>query len=127
LEFIKIKALIFDFDGVFTNNKVLVSETGKETVICNRSDGIGIEMLKKINIPMKIISSEPNKVVYKRAQKLKLPVAYNVKNKLSEMNSFLTLNNINIASTAYLGNDINDLDCMLEVGFPISVSDANKK
>ena len=50
-----IKAVVFDFDGVFTDNSVIISEDGKESVQCNRSDGIGLEMLRKLGIPMKII------------------------------------------------------------------------
>ena len=66
----KIKAIVFDFDGVFTNNRVIVSEDGKESVICNRSDGIGLEMLRSLGIPMTIISTEKNPVVAQRATKL---------------------------------------------------------
>ena len=64
MDFNKIKAVVFDFDGVFTDNRVIISEEGKESVICNRSDGIGLEMLRKIGIPMKIIS--PEKSVYEK-------------------------------------------------------------
>ena len=81
MNFNKVKAVVFDFDGVFTNNKVIVSEEGRESVICNRSDGIGIEKLRKLNIPMIIISTEQNPVVSMRADKLKLPVKHGVKNK----------------------------------------------
>ena len=45
--FRKIKLLICDFDGVMADNRVLVSKEGKEFVFCNKSDGLGIEMLKK--------------------------------------------------------------------------------
>ena len=47
LDFKKIKLIVSDFDGVFTDNKVLVDENGKESVFCNRGDGLGIELLKK--------------------------------------------------------------------------------
>ena len=49
-EFQKIKFLVLDFDGVMTDNRVLVSEDGKESVFCNRSDGLGMEMLKNKSI-----------------------------------------------------------------------------
>ena len=41
-----IKAIAFDFDGVFTDDRVLVSETGEEHVFCSRSDGLGIGMFQ---------------------------------------------------------------------------------
>ena len=47
MDFQKIKLLVLDFDGVMTDNRVLVSEDGKESVFCDRGDGFGIEMLKK--------------------------------------------------------------------------------
>ena len=80
----KIQAVVFDFDGVFTNNRVIVREDGNESVICNRSDGLGIERLRKLNIPMVIISTEQNPVVSMRAKKLKLPEKHGVKNKKIE-------------------------------------------
>ena len=122
-----IKALVFDFDGVFTDNRVIISDTGEEFVICNRSDGIGLKMLKELKIPMKIISSEKNKVVSHRAKKLKLPVVHGVSNKLGELKLFSKHIKIDFKNFAYVGNDINDLDCMKAVGFPVAVNDAFKE
>ena len=124
LNFKKIKALVFDFDGVFTNNRVVVSEDGKESVICNRSDGIGIERLRKLNIPMVIISTEQNPVVSMRAKKLKLPVKHGVKNKKIELKKFASSVNVKLKNIVFIGNDINDLECMNSVGFPVAVADA---
>jgi 3-deoxy-D-manno-octulosonate 8-phosphate phosphatase (KDO 8-P phosphatase) len=53
-----IKLVVFDFDGVFTDNKVHISENGTESVSCFRSDGWGLDMLRNLNIKMAIISSE---------------------------------------------------------------------
>jgi len=119
-----IKAVVFDFDGVFTDNTVIISEDGKEFVQCNRSDGIGLEMLRKLGIPMKIISSEKNPVVSVRAKKLKLDVVYGVEDKLIELEKFSLSTNISLKEIAYLGNDINDAACMKRVYFPIAVNDA---
>jgi len=124
LEFKEIKALVFDFDGVFTDNRVIVSENGKESVICNRSDGIGLEMLRTLGIPMTIISTEMNPVVAIRAKKLKISVAYGVKNKIEELNFFSKAVNIDFENIAFIGNDINDSKSMEKVGFPIAVADA---
>ena len=77
----KVKLAIFDFDGVFTNNKVLVSENGVESVICCRSDGIGLSRLNKLGIKSYVISSETNAVVKVRCKKLKIPVIQGVENK----------------------------------------------
>ena len=85
MNFKNIKAIVFDFDGVFTDNRVIVSENGKESVICNRADGLGLEMLRILDIPMTIISTEKNLVVSSRAKKLKIPVVHGVKNKIKEI------------------------------------------
>jgi 3-deoxy-D-manno-octulosonate 8-phosphate phosphatase (KDO 8-P phosphatase) len=124
LNFNKIKAVIFDFDGVFTDNRVIVSEDGKESVQCNRADGIGLGMLRKLNIPMTIISTEKNPVVSMRAKKLELSVSYGIANKLKELMQFSDLENVDLDDIAFVGNDINDLDCMRKVGYPVAVFDA---
>ena len=46
-----IRAVVFDFDGVMTDNSVIVDENGKESVVCNRSDGLGVGRLKAAGIP----------------------------------------------------------------------------
>ena len=79
----EISLVIFDFDGVLTNNSVYVDENGKETVRCSRADGIGFDAMRKMNIKSYIISSEKNQVVSSRAKKLKVPTFQGVKNKWS--------------------------------------------
>ena len=69
----KIAALVMDFDGVFTDNHVVVFQDGREAVICDRGDGWGIGKLKKTGLPVLILSTETNPVVQARANKLGLP------------------------------------------------------
>ena len=61
-----LKYVAFDFDGVFTDNTVLVDEFGSEFVRCSRFDGLGLDKLRNLNIEMSIISSEKNPLVLKR-------------------------------------------------------------
>ena len=74
-------ALIFDFDGVLTDNKVYLDQKGNEIVCCNRADGMAFIILKKIKKATYIISTEKNKVVAARAKKLKTPVLHGIQNK----------------------------------------------
>ena len=74
-------ALIFDFDGVLTDNRVHLDQNGKEWVSCNRSDGLAFIILEKIKKPTYIISTEKNKVVVARAKKLKTPLLFGIKDK----------------------------------------------
>jgi 3-deoxy-D-manno-octulosonate 8-phosphate phosphatase (KDO 8-P phosphatase) len=119
--------VVFDFDGVFTDNTVYIFEDGRESVVCNRADGIGIEILRKLKIPMKIISTEQNSVVIERAKKLNLSVINNVSNKRNELEKFSKLVGVGVEYIAFVGNDINDEECMKNVGFPIAVNDAVEK
>lgn len=116
--------VVFDFDGVFTNNKVIVSQNGDESVICDRSDGIGLALLRSIGLKMLILSTETNPVVSKRAEKLKLACYQGVENKLDSLNTIADEYQIPLEKIAFVGNDINDLDCLKVVGLPVVVADA---
>jgi len=119
-----VKIVIFDFDGVFTNNQVIVSQKGDESVLCNRSDGLGLDMLRRFGIEMVIISTEKNPVVRMRADKLKIKCYYDCPDKLALLKEVLLEKKISLAKTAYVGNDINDLSCLEAVGLPVVVADA---
>jgi len=119
-----IKIVFFDFDGVFTNNQVIISQTGEESVICNRSDGLGLSMLRNMNIDMAIISTETNPVVKMRADKLKIDCYQACEDKLKILKDIINKKNIPIEQVAYVGNDINDITCLNSVGLPVAVADA---
>ena len=121
-----IKLLVFDFDGVFTNNKVILDENGIEHVICDRGDGLGLNMLKKIDLDIIILSTETNKVVSSRAKKLKIDAFQSIKRKLDFLKDFCEKKQIGLENVAYVGNDLNDLDCMENVGLSICPSDSFK-
>jgi len=121
----KIKLVVFDFDGVFTDNRVLVFPDGKEAVFCNRSDGLGLKLLKDKNIETFVISSEVNSIVSIRCKKLGIRCIQGVQNKLETLEQEIKKMNISLKEVAYLGNDINDLDCLKKVGLPACVYDAS--
>ena len=121
---IEVKAIAFDFDGVFTDNRVYVMQTGEEAVVCDRSDGLGISMLRKAGIPLIIISTEKNPVVSVRAAKLNIDVMQGIENKLPVLNQWAAENQLSIGQVAFIGNDINDVDCLNAAGVGIAVADA---
>ncbi|MCH7786494.1 MAG: HAD hydrolase family protein [Chloroflexi bacterium] len=123
----KIELIAFDFDGVLTDNKVLTLQDGSEGIIANRSDGLAIGELKKMNLPMVIISTEENDVVKARARKLQLPVLNGIKDKKIELENYCNEHHIALENTIFIGNDINDLEVMRSVGWPLSPHDANEK
>jgi len=118
--------IVFDFDGVFTDNKVHVSASGEETVVCDRRDGLGIRMLRHIGFRMFILSLETNPVVAVRAKKLGLEAVTGCPNKLRLLREYSEKNNIDLSKTVYMGNDLNDLEAMRAVGFSVCPSDAHE-
>ena len=105
-----IRAILYDFDGVMTDNKVLVSEDGKESVLVNRSDGLAISYFKKLEIDQAIVSSESNKVVKQRARKLDIEVHQNVQNKYDFVKKLLIKKKLKPSEVFFVGNDLNDLE-----------------
>ena len=121
----QIKAVIFDFDGVFTDNRVIVSTTGEEFVICDRGDGMGTNLLAAAEIKMLILSKEKNAVVSSRGKKLNIEVIQGCDDKLPELIKWLQKNNVDAQQSAYIGNDINDLECLKHVGVAVIPADAH--
>ena len=116
--------VIFDFDGVMTDNRVAVLQDGREAVFCNRSDGLGIGMLKKLGVPMLVLSTEANPVVAARCKKLGLECMQDIAVKEEALAKWLKARGYAAERTIYLGNDVNDLGCLKLVGLPVSVGDA---
>jgi YrbI family 3-deoxy-D-manno-octulosonate 8-phosphate phosphatase len=121
----KIRLIAFDFDGVFTDNMVYVLQDGSEAVRCNRSDGIGLQKLKKLGIETAIISTESNPVVSARAQKLNMRCFQNCADKRKVLDDLVHEFGISLDEVAFVGNDINDWLCLNHVGLPIIVKDAH--
>jgi len=119
-----IKLVCFDFDGVFTNNFVYVDQNGIESVRCFRSDGIGIERLKKIGIKIYIISTEKNPVVSQRANKLNIPVMQGISDKGLAIKTICKELNLLPNQSMFIGNDINDISAFKSVRYPIGVADS---
>jgi len=120
-----VAALVLDFDGVFTDNSVLVSQNGIEAVICNRSDGAGLSKLKKAGIAVLVLSAEENPVVSARCRKLGLECLQGLQDKEAAMLEWLERERISPANVIYVGNDVNDLPCMELVRCSVAVSDAH--
>lgn len=130
-----IHTIVFDFDGIFTNNKVYIDQEGKETVRCDRSDGLGFDLLRSFvkqknwNLEYFILSKETNPVVVSRAKKLKLSCKNSVNNKLDYLKTYLKQRFVNdkeaYKGLLYLGNDLNDLPAMRFAGFSVAPSDSH--
>lgn len=120
-----IDALVCDFDGVFTDNRVIVHEDGQESVICHRGDGMGIERLREKDLPILVLSREDNKVVKARCDKMKIPCLHGVKDKKTLLEQWLQEHSFEAQNIIYIGNDINDLACLALAGCGVIVADAH--
>lgn len=119
-----VRFVVFDFDGVWTDNRVMVMQDGTEGVLCDRSDGLGLEMLRESGMGMLVLSKERNPVVAARCAKLKIECVQGIDDKLSALTSICLDRGIPLEATAYVGNDVNDVACMRAVGVPVAVADA---
>lgn len=122
-----IDALIFDFDGVLTNNQVYVNENGVETVKCSRADGLAFDALKKLNKPTFIISSEKNLVVQARAKKLGTSVIQGVSDKRKTLHQLINKYNYDLKKILFVGNDLNDYLVMKICGYTACPADSHPK
>ncbi|NTW01440.1 MAG: acylneuraminate cytidylyltransferase [Oscillochloris sp.] len=121
----QIGAVVFDFDGVFTDNRVIVDQDGRESVVCDRGDGMGLSRLRQRGIPMLVLSTETNPVVQARCTKLQIPCRQGLRQKLPVLLAWLDEQQIDLAHTIYVGNDINDIECLRAVGCGVIVADAH--
>jgi len=131
-KFVKINSknidlIVYDFDGVLTDNKVLVFDDGREAVFCNRSDGWAVRQIKASGIPQIILSTEKNRVVEARAKKLEIEAVHGVDNKGDVLLDYCGRKKYSLKRVLYIGNDVNDLEAMKMVGYPLAPQDAHPK
>lgn len=120
----RVRLAIFDFDGVFTDNRVYVNERGEEALAFSRSDGLGLRRLDEVRVQYLIVSMEQNPIVGARAQKLQVDCVQGVDDKLAVVRERAAAAGVSLEQAAYVGNDINDADCLRAVGLPVVPSDA---
>lgn len=120
-----VRLVVFDFDGVFTDNMVYVLQDGTEAVRCYRGDGIGLQKLRKLGIETVIISTETNPVVTTRSRKLGIRCVQGSADKRVALDGLVGEFGLSLSQVAFVGNDVNDLPCLACVGVPIVVQDAH--
>jgi YrbI family 3-deoxy-D-manno-octulosonate 8-phosphate phosphatase len=117
--------VVFDFDGVLTDNRVLVMDDGREAVLCNRADGLAFDRFRTERLPTAIMSTERNPVVSARAAKLKTAVLQSIADKGAALAGYCRERGADPHRVVFVGNDVNDLPAMRLVGYPIAVADAH--
>ncbi|MER5194933.1 N-acylneuraminate cytidylyltransferase [Streptomyces sp. NPDC002755] len=120
-----IDAVVLDFDGTQTDDRVLIDSDGRELVSVHRGDGLGIAALRRSGLRMLILSTEQNPVVAARARKLRLPVLHGIDRKDLALKQWCEEQGIAPERVLYVGNDVNDLPCFALVGWPVAVASAH--
>ena len=120
-----IEAIVFDFDGVLTDNKVYLDQDGKESVSCSRADGLAFDVLHELKKPTYILSTEKNPVVTARANKLKIHAIQGISNKVDGIKDLALKKNFDLQRTLYVGNDLNDYRVMQLCGYTACPSDSH--
>lgn len=120
-----IDAVVLDFDGTQTDDRVLIDADGRELVAVHRGDGLGIAALRRAELKLLILSSERNPVVAARARKLQVPVLHGIDRKDLALKRWCEESGIDPERVLYVGNDVNDLPCFDLVGWPVAVAGAH--
>jgi YrbI family 3-deoxy-D-manno-octulosonate 8-phosphate phosphatase len=122
---IPLAGIVFDFDGVMTDDRVTVGQDGYESVTCHRGDGLGIERARKAGLNIVVLSKETNPVVKARCEKLKIASFQGIDDKLTSFRAIAANAKAGLQDFIYVGNDVNDLECIKTAGLGVAVADAH--
>ncbi|MGK5732395.1 cytidylyltransferase domain-containing protein [Streptomyces sp. URMC 124] len=120
-----VDAVVMDFDGTQTDDRVLIDADGRELVAVHRGDGLGVAALRRAGLALLILSTEANAVVAARGRKLRVPVLHGVDRKDRALKQWCEEQGVAPDRVLYVGNDVNDLSCLGLVGWPVAVADAH--
>ena len=120
----EIRLVVFDFDGVFSDNRVWTNDRGEESVACYRGDSLGLRRLDEVGVDYFVITQETNDAVPARARKIRIECICGIEDKLPVLRDETERRGVSLEETAYLGNDVNDAECLAAVGLPVVPADA---
>lgn len=139
-KFKKIKLLVTDFDGVWTDDLVLHSQDGNESVLRCKADSQGVDLLSDIGLYNKenyldfnhpldilIISRESNPIVKSVAEKIKIKYIQGKYKKIDSLYNEIEKRGLTLDHVLYIGNDLNDIECMEKVGLSVAVANSPPK
>jgi len=127
----KIKVVLFDVDGVFTDGGIYLDEKGNESLRFSRIDGKGIELLRRKEFLIGVISSENSEIIKKRMSKLQIKeVHLGIKNKLKVYEEIKIKYKLKDEEICFCGDDIQDIPVIKKAGLgacPINALNDVKK
>ena len=123
-----IKMIITDFDGIFTDGSVYIDDDRKITRKISFKDVMGVSILVRNGYKVAIISGEENSAIKMIAENFKLEDVYmKIRVKIDVLKQILERHNLSADEVLYIGDDVNDKECLEFVKTKITVPNANKK
>ena len=122
----KIKLLISDVDGVFSDGLIYMGNNGEELKTFHTKDGFGSKAILHFGIDVAIITGRQSKIVETRMMGLGIKHIYQAtENKLTVYQSLLKTLNLTAQQVAYIGDDVVDLAIIQDCGLGVAVKDAH--
>lgn len=122
----KIKLLVCDVDGVFSDGRIYLGNDGEELKAFHTKDGFGIKALGDSGVDIAIITGRRSAIVAKRMAALNVKhIIQGQEDKLPALLALAKELDINIDEISYIGDDMPDLPCIMQVGLGIAVNDAH--
>ena len=122
----RIRLLICDIDGVFSNGQIYMGNQGEELKTFNTKDGFGIKALMATGVEVAVITGRSSTIVNNRMKSLGVTRVYQgMEDKITGFNQLLQDLDLTESQVAYMGDDFPDAPVMLEVGLAVSVADAH--
>jgi len=122
-----IKMILTDSDGCLTDAGMYYSENGDELKKFSAKDGLALGIFMKNGIITGIITGETRELIRRRAEKMDINELYmGIKDKMVVIKELANKYNLDLSQIAYIGDDLNDLECIKECGFSACPADASK-
>lgn len=121
----KIKLLVVDVDGTLTDAGMYWSSDGDQLKKFHTRDAKGLELVRKLGVEVAIITSENSPIVTARAKKLRIEQCFiGVEEKKLCLEALARELQVDLTEVAYIGDDVNDLDCLKVSGFSACPADS---
>lgn len=121
----QVKLIIFDVDGVLTGGHIIFGQGGEALKAFHCQDGMGISLAHKAGLKTAIITGRDSEIVRRRGTELNIgDIHQGAADKLTALQALVAKYALSLDQIAYVGDDINDLPVMVQVGFPCAVVNA---
>jgi 3-deoxy-D-manno-octulosonate 8-phosphate phosphatase (KDO 8-P phosphatase) len=124
----RVKAFVFDIDGVLSLQTINLNSFGVPNRTVNLRDGYAVQLAVKKGYLVAVISGSNSKEYLKRLKQLGVKDVYlNSRSKLDHFNDFLKKHNLEKSDVLFMGDDIPDYEVMKVAGVPVCPSDADSE